>query len=295
MTLLVLLGLNVFATPQYYCTAANAPFYDRLLNLIGSIHRTNYENLQEIAVFDLGLNQQMVNRLNAIDKVKVYKLKDSNPNLLNVLRWFAWKPAVIKESLEIFPYVLWMDAGTTVLQPLDNLFEYIVKTGYFLCTIGDETVSSPVNGVQFQHPVDWETTKFVRDRFHLEALENRWILPKESVMGGLVGASQTTSFIQDWYQLTKDIRYFADDGTAPGAGRHDQTLLSILGYQQNLKILLQDWTQQQPILLSIDEKEVPFYITWNRNAVCEKTCIYNSRNDLRYYNINAPAIRLRMN
>lgn len=290
--ILALLGLNnVFAVPQYYCTAANELFYDRLLNLIGSIHRTNYQNLYEIAVFDLGLNQKMVDQLKVIDKVKVYKIKDKNPNLLHVIRWFAWKPAIIKDSLEMFPYVLWLDAGTTVLQQLDRLFEYIQKSGYFLCTVGDETALFGDTEV-FKHSIDWQTTKFVREQFHLETPENRWILSKEAVMGGVVGASKTTSFIQDWYQLTKDIRYFADDGTAPGAGRHDQALLSILAYQQNLKIHLQDWTQKLPILLSIGKKDIPFYITWNKNAVCEKTCIYNSRNDLSYFKINVSAIQL---
>ena len=38
---------------QYYCTAANANYFPRLLNLIGSIHATNYEHLDTLTLMDL--------------------------------------------------------------------------------------------------------------------------------------------------------------------------------------------------------------------------------------------------
>lgn len=288
---------QVEAIPQYYCTAANEPYYKALLALIGSIHEYNFKDLREIAVFDLGMNSNQIKKLKEIKKVNVYKIKEDSPNLLKYhthgnfkgpLGWFTWKPVVIHEALEIFPYVLWLDAGTTVLKPLNDLFETIYENGYFICTIGDFP--------PHVHTVDWQTTNFVKQYFKLDQPENNWILTKESIMGGIIGGSRRSeaNFLIDWYEMTKDIRFFEDDGTTPhgyGTCRHDQTLLSILGYLQNRKIYWQDVAQKQPMQLVLNDKFVPFYITWNKDYVCEQTCIYSSRRDPEYIKRYIPCIK----
>lgn len=197
LLLFVSISLNCLALSQYYCTAADNPYFHRLMNLLGSIHKNNYENLEEIAVFDLGLDEEKIRILNKISKVKVYKLKENNSNLLttfhppgarSVLGWYAWKPVVIKESLEMFPYVLWVDAGTTVRKPINELFSHIKKNGYFVCAIGD----SYWNGfVEPLHPIRWCTTEFVKEKFGLNTIEKDWVLSKECIMGGIVGSTKT--------------------------------------------------------------------------------------------------------
>jgi len=275
------------AYSQYYCTAASSNFYPHLLNLIGSIHATNFELLKEIAVFDLGLQKEQIDHLQTIKKVKVYRLKENNPALFTfytlpnghrILGWYMWKPVVIKEALEMFPHVLWIDAGTTVLKPLDDLFNYIEQEGYFLSTIGDDE--------QLLHNVKWQTTSFLVEKFRLNAPENVWIQSKESIMGGIVGVAQWNygSFVREWYDLTHDIRFFEDNGTTPngfGTGRHDQAVLSILGYLRGLKVHEQNYKQLKPIILSLDNGDVPFHITWNGDYVDYRTCIYSSRGDIK--------------
>ena len=98
-------------------------------------------------------------------------------------------------------------------------------------------------------------------------------------MAGFVGVTRESQsvFSQYWYELAKDLKNFADDGTAPngwGTCRHDQTLLSILAYQKNLKIHVTDFTQVAPVNIGEETKNFPFYITWNRSFVNDKTCIY---------------------
>lgn len=44
---------TIHGTPQYYCTAANWPYFHRLINLIGSIHKHNYNDLEETRCDDL--------------------------------------------------------------------------------------------------------------------------------------------------------------------------------------------------------------------------------------------------
>ena len=157
---------------QYYCTASDSKYFNNLLNLIGSIHETNYKNLGEIAVFDLGLTKDQIEQLKKIDKISVIKIELTNPDLLKQFKtshsgkmvpgWYAWKFVILKQALELFPYALWIDAGTTILRPLDNLFKYIQQSGYFLCTMGDEKFYN-----QIAHPIKWGTTEYVKNYFGL--------------------------------------------------------------------------------------------------------------------------------
>ncbi len=75
LILFYLFGFNKIlnSIDQYYYTAAN----DRhlLINLIGSIHATYFENTNEIAVYNLDLEPIQINYLNSIQKVKVYNIK----------------------------------------------------------------------------------------------------------------------------------------------------------------------------------------------------------------------------
>ena len=206
---------------------------------------------------------------------------------MGVLSWFAWKPAVVKESLERFPYVLWVDAGTSIVKNLDPLFKHIAKNGYFICTIGDVNWQGHPGPL---HPVGWGTTTHVKEKFGLDTPEKEWILAEPSVMGGVVGSCKdpvlSCSLIDDWYALTGDIRNFWDDGTAPqgrGCARNDQTLLSIIAYIKGLTVHQQDWSQATPIMLSTNEGEVPFHITWYAGAVNNDTSIYGSRFDTKYF------------
>lgn len=273
--------------PQYYCTAANSIYFPHLLNLIGSIHKHNFEQLENIMVFDLGLSSAERDHLKTIQKLSLHDVERIHPDVLTIFKvhatgktvpgWYAWKPVAIKQALDVVPYVLWIDAGSTVLKRLDPLFEYIEKHGYFLGTIGMD-----VN----IYNVGWGTTKYVVEAFTLDTPENKWILSAPFVMGNIIGASRKAykQLVRPFYEMVKNIRLFEDDGTTPngfGTGRHDQTLLSIHAHLNNLKVHVQDETQRVPMILDLDECSSPLYITWNVHSVCAKTHIYSSRNDLR--------------
>ncbi|HEY2810829.1 MAG TPA: hypothetical protein VGJ00_05530 [Rhabdochlamydiaceae bacterium] len=273
--------ISLWAFPQYYCTGANSKYFDLLLNLIGSIHRTNYQNLEEIAIFDFGLKESELQLLNTISKVKIYKIQQDNPHLLTFyyrpdsvrpcLGWYMWKPVVIKEILDVFPYVFWMDAASGVLTPLDNLFAHIEKKGYFLATIGEGA-----NNRVIEHPIGWSTTSYVKEFFHLNNPANAWVLDQELIIAGLVGVSKKSYslFLKEWFEMTDDILLFADDGTAPGGYgrcRHDQTILSIIANLNGLEILSNDdMLYDPPYIVGEEGKEVPFYTTWRSNYQRDK-------------------------
>jgi hypothetical protein len=52
-------------------TASNTKYFNSLLTLIASIHRDSYDLVDQIFVFDLGLDVQEQNRIKALSKVSL--------------------------------------------------------------------------------------------------------------------------------------------------------------------------------------------------------------------------------
>ncbi len=292
LSLCLLLSKNVFCIT--ICTAADAFYFQPLLNFIGSLHKVNFCELDTLLVFDLGLNAEQIAFLNKIEKLQVHEVRRVHPDILKKFTvlpngktgpgWYAWKPVVIKQALEQFPTVLWLDAGTTLLKSVIPLYRYTQYHGYFLCTIGEDVL----DGSNYKHGIEWQTTQYVRQKFNLDSAERKSILKKEAVAAGIIGVSRTAQhlFINELYELAHDLRNFQDDGSAPkgfGCARYEQALLGIIAYVKNLHIFRQEPRQMQPMNLTIDQETYPFFITWHGPFVNEKTCIYSSRWDLSRY------------
>ena len=122
--------------PMYYCTAIDDRHLPLLLNLIGSIHKFHFDQLEEIMVYDLGLSKESKEKLENIQKLNIYEIEKLNPQILEDLQTdehrhvkglFSWKPVVVKDALDKVPYVLYLDSGTTLLKPIDILFKHIKK------------------------------------------------------------------------------------------------------------------------------------------------------------------------
>lgn len=272
---------------QYYCTAANSPYYDRLLNLIASIHRYNFDQLGHIAVFNLGLNASQLHHLSNIQKVGVYEIERANPYILTVFKvnpegklvpgWYSWKPVAIKQAFDLFPAgaaFLWIDAGTTILQDISALFEYIKYHGFFFH-----------NG--WQVPIRRYITQFVVHELHLNSSELNWILKDDTyqVESGLMGFSSEIydSIIFPLYNLAKDIRYFANDGTTKegfGNARPEQTLFSLLIRRNELLVFDHFKDPYAPFILECGNKKIPFYIASLTMYAHNKTHICCSRDNI---------------
>lgn len=227
-------GKNLY--PLYFATSADTQFFPLAINLISTIHKHHYTDTKEIAVFDLGFKPEERAELQKIDKVTVYDIELTNPDLLvhfqtpaggpRIRGWYAWKPVAIKQALDLFPYVLYMDAGISVFGPLWDLFEEIIKKGYFLIDCGQT--------------IEQITTETVKDEFKLHQDP---IIKMLGISAGFQGLSRKmyNSYVKPMYELSKNILLFADDGTAPngyGWARHDQALFSIYARKLNLHVHL---------------------------------------------------------
>lgn len=261
---------------MYFATSADEKHYSLLLNLIGSIHKIHFDDLGEIAVFNLGFAKHQLEHLKKIAKINVYNIEMTNPALLKPIHtgwkevrgWFAWKPVAIKQALDIFPYILYIDSGAVILKPINDLFAYIKENNYFFKDCG--------------HSIKWMTTKHVINKFNLLSAENTWILDANTfgLEAGFQGLTRKMyhNYVMPIYELTRDLRNFQDDGTCEGkkgAGREDQTLFSIQARLLNLNIHKRIGTS--PMMLSINGVQKPFYIANIESEISDLTQIYQCR------------------
>ena len=282
----------------YFCTVANKRYFTHLLNLIGSIHKHNFKQLGHIAVFDLGLDPEQIDILKSIDKLSINYLQPTNPDMLTVFNtipegkpvpgWYSWKPVAIKQAFDIFPpkaSFLFIDAGTTVLKNLSDLFASINHVGYFFH-----------NG--WNWPLNKSTTQFVTHAFNLNQTPNGLLLTDKAyhLEAGLMGLSSQIydSFVMPVYELSKDIRYFIDDGSCPdgfGYGRHDQTIYSIYAHLNNYTIHNHFKDHFEPFVLPLIDKEIPFHVASLTQWMTPTSAICATRHDLYKFKNNCMHIR----
>ena len=242
----------------FFCTSADNRHFPLLLNLIGSIHKLHDEDLGEIAIFDLGFDAQQRNRLCTIEKVQIYDVELTHPDLLKHLPRFigatakvrglyAWKPVAIKQALDMFPYIMYLDAGIILRRPFNDVFKHIKQHGYFFVDCGGNILCM--------------TTKYLIDKFDLTSSERCWILDEDmwGLSGGFQGLTRAMydCYVLPMYELSKDLKNFIDDGSAAGGrgkGRHDQALFSILARLQGLTVS----PREGGAFLDIDGNKIPF-------------------------------------
>lgn len=183
-----------------------------------------------------------------------------------VIGLYSWKPAVIKESMLKIEYnepLLWMDAGMTVLKPLNPIFNHIDKAGCFFIGVCD---------------MGYMTTNTVRDYFGLTDAE----LLEQGINAAIMGIKKTEQnllgFVIPMYEYAKNINLFIDDGTAQGginAGRHDQTLFSIQVSKMGLPFFK---TGNNMTLIDGGKITIPYL----KNEIDGYSIIYHSRGDGNY-------------
>ncbi|MGC2310858.1 MAG: hypothetical protein WA432_04515 [Candidatus Babeliaceae bacterium] len=221
---------------MYFVTAADTQFFKSVVNVIALIQHYHGDAIKKIAVFDLGFTPDERAFLNSLVKVTVYDVEMVHPDLLTlfVVRsngkiargWYAWKPVIIKQALDMFPSIIYMDAGVTLTGPLDKIFEHIERIGYFFIS-ADSSLRPHI-------------VRRVKEFFDLDDPQKTYILDQGGIAAGFQGVSQQIykEYVLPLYELAHHLEYFVDDGSAHlgfGNGRHDQTIASIyvniLGYQ----------------------------------------------------------------
>jgi hypothetical protein len=101
-----------------------------LLNMLGSV-KANSDIFERIVAYDLGLERRQRQLLDAISSVEVRTVPPFVPHWREGFTWKAW----IWTHLEA-EQLVWLDAGLTVIRPLEEVLAAIDEHGYFVVSQG---------------------------------------------------------------------------------------------------------------------------------------------------------------
>jgi len=108
-------------------------FFARGLTLISGLHRTSYETIDQIFVFNLGFDDDRRKFLNSLAKVTVldfpsYLKENYYPEFLTP-SLFAWKIYAMWAAKDLGKNILWLDAGIVPLKNIKPAFDIIADEG----------------------------------------------------------------------------------------------------------------------------------------------------------------------
>jgi hypothetical protein len=195
-------------------TAATPSFFNALQNLIGSIHYFCSKKC-EIAVFSLNLNTNQIFDLQTHAKVRVFW---ANTPWNEDANTYSFKPIAIREALNVFQHVLWLDAGSTVTGDIYSaVMPILEREGHFFVQ-GQDLNSSP-----------WIYEGMLKHYgFSREFFKN-----KPSYSGNTVGFTQNSANILDlWVACASDANCIAPSGHSKQNHRYDQASLTVLLFTQ---------------------------------------------------------------
>lgn len=223
-------------------TAANHKYFGSLINLIGSIGRSN-SVVDQIIVFDLGLTKFEKLVLNNIRRVSIRIVEERQAHFKDV-ECFAWKVAAIHKTLMDINggSLLWLDSGIEVVRSVNALFETIEKDGYVYNV-------SPLDDPNCKVVTLTQEQTFEIMGEHCETYRDT-LMVNAGIQGYLKGHS-ASKVIEEAYIYACDPRVICGPRDRH---RHDQSILSILRMRHKLQA--QYWLIHEPF----SKFEFPFLI-----------------------------------
>lgn len=199
-------------------TATNQPYFEACITLIASIHRTSLDCVDQIIVYNLGLNQESVIHLNKLHLVTVedlFKHKDKFYEGFFDTQHYAFKLFCQVDAKKFGKNIFWLDSGALFLKNCRSVFEKIEENHIFCVEDRDKHINRR-----------WTHEKAVKI---LEATENE--LDSFQLCAGIFGykvGGRYEHVIDEAFKfaLIKDCIQGSRNNH-----RHDQSILSILTYR----------------------------------------------------------------
>ncbi|XP_013409229.1 uncharacterized protein LOC106172863 [Lingula anatina] len=204
-------------------TGASDGYFGGLRNLVGSIHF--WEPRTNIVVYDLGLANFQKRLISQWCWTTLLSFDFAQyPAHVSVLKEYAWKPVIMKDAVDKYGKILWIDAGSDVRGPLKKIDKYLSQDGHFLVQGQDEDMTL------FSHNATFKYFSSSKEEF----------LKKPSYSGNLQGWVRGSRAYIDILLPLKACALTPECITPPGSmlfnHRYDQTALSILAYKSGLPI-----------------------------------------------------------
>ncbi|KAF5826927.1 hypothetical protein DUNSADRAFT_1723 [Dunaliella salina] len=123
-------------------SAANAPFFDRLQNMVASVQA--WAPGQRVAMYDLGFTRQQLLDMACWQDVEVRSFPFSKlPPHVRDLHNYAFKALVIQEALVLNSLVLWIDAGLELRAPMYTMQSWLSQHGH-VGALQEDNIGDPM-------------------------------------------------------------------------------------------------------------------------------------------------------
>jgi len=194
-------------------TATNSPYFDSLLTLISSIHKYSINVVDQIFVYNLGLDSTEINALSKIKKVRVLEFSDkakSSHNKFMEPKSYVYKTYCLYDSKNYGNKVLWIDSGAMFLDSCRTIFDAINKEDIFL-------VRDTHKNIDYTHKNCQQIMKATSEE-----------LQDNQMWAGLIGYKTNGKFQK---VVDEAYSYSLIPGCLDGNQenhRHDQSIISIL-------------------------------------------------------------------
>lgn len=203
-------------------TAADTSHFKSVCQLIDTL--TTHCVNDEIILYDLGFSNSETDYIKKnYSNIEIKKFNFSNyPKHVHLEEQdagaYAWKPIIIHNELMKNDYpLIWMDGGNLVQKDLKLIKNYILTRKFYSPYSSD-------NIKKWTHPTTLSTLD-VPKKF----------LKKRNLNAALIGLDvdqKINNVIENWYKLSLKKQIIIPDGSNKSNHRWDQSLLTILFYQE---------------------------------------------------------------
>lgn len=205
--------------------AVNSGYYAALKNLIGSLHY--WEPDRKIVVYNLGLNKQSLDELSNICGVTVHwpaGIPSYLPEHTRVMKVYAWKPFVIKDAVDRYEKIFYMDGGSDVRAPLTRVDSDIEQDGFFYVRDGGVNVADLAHVGIFQY-LNLSKSDFKEKKVFYGTYQ-----------GYIKGGFAYFHILDPMIRCAENANCISPPGSNLGNHRYDQTALSIFVHLSGVKI-----------------------------------------------------------
>jgi hypothetical protein len=178
-----------------------------------------------LIVWDLGLTEQERTYLEGLFMLKIrvfdYNKYPAYYNIAVNAGEYAWKPALIKETVDAegAGLYLWLDAGNVVIDSLVPLIDFIDRTGLY----------SNVTSANLTYPGIFSAIEPHYRQFEQSSMRNG------AIIGFNADKEWVRALIERWAAWASDKRIIAPEGSSRRNHRQDQSLLTLLFWEAAIK------------------------------------------------------------
>ena len=203
-------------------TGANSAYFLAMANLVGSVRFWCTEC--DIVAFNLGLTAEELRTARGWCRVTLHwadGYTHGDPNQ------YAFKALAIKEAVDAYGTVLWLDGGSTV-------------TGHLHAAVAPLLAA---NGHFFVQGQDLDMVPWVHPGMlaHFGVHDTAPFAGKPSFSGNTVGfvrgSASATRILEPWVACARNVSCIAPPGSSKSNHRYDQAALSVIAYSSALSIV----------------------------------------------------------